>query len=104
MRTPETVVVMAKTTDGDGSTLILGGSGRTGSLIADRVNERGVPTRTASRHDSDVRFDWDDPGTYAIGARADRPVYLVTPVMRVRYAGQVAAFLGPRPRLPACAT
>jgi uncharacterized protein YbjT (DUF2867 family) len=75
------------------SALILGGSGRTGSLVSAYLTDRGLPARTASRHGSDVFFDWHDPSTYAPAlAQTDR-VYLVTPVMRVRYAGQVAAFL-----------
>jgi uncharacterized protein YbjT (DUF2867 family) len=80
-------------TDSSSIALILGGSGRTGSLVATYLTDRGVQARTASRHGSDLFFDWDDPTTYAqVLAQTDR-VYLVTPVMRVRYAGQVAAFL-----------
>ena len=72
---------------------MLGGSGRTGSLVATYLTDHGVQARTASRHGSDLFFDWDDPTTYAQAlAQTDR-VYLVTPVMRVRYAGQVSAFL-----------
>jgi uncharacterized protein YbjT (DUF2867 family) len=73
--------------------LILGGSGRTGSLVAKHMADRGAPTRTASRHGSDLFFDWDDPATYPRALEGTDRVYLVTPVMRVRYAGQVAAFL-----------
>jgi uncharacterized protein YbjT (DUF2867 family) len=73
--------------------LILGGSGRTGSLIANHLADRGALARTASRHGSDVIFDWDDPSTYAGALAGVDRVYLVTPVMRVRYADQVAAFL-----------
>jgi uncharacterized protein YbjT (DUF2867 family) len=75
------------------SALILGGSGRTGSLVAAYLTDRGLPGRTASRHGSDVFFDWDEPSTYAPALTQTDRVYLVTPVMRVRYAGQVAAFL-----------
>ena len=73
--------------------LILGGSGRTGSLVAKYMADRGVPARTASRRGSDLSFDWDDPATYPRALEGADRVYLVTPVMRVRYAGQVAAFL-----------
>jgi uncharacterized protein YbjT (DUF2867 family) len=73
--------------------LILGGSGRTGSLVAKHVADRGVQARTASRHGSDVCFNWDDPTTYADALDAVDRIYLVTPVMRVRFADQVAAFL-----------
>jgi uncharacterized protein YbjT (DUF2867 family) len=73
--------------------LILGGSGRTGPLIARHLAGHGIPARTASRHGSDVLFDWDDPATYPDALAGTDRVYLVTPVLRVRYAGQVAAFL-----------
>jgi uncharacterized protein YbjT (DUF2867 family) len=73
--------------------LILGGSGRTGSLVARHLVEHGIRTRTASRRGSDVFFDWDDPATYPGALTGTDRVYLVTPALRVRYAGQVAAFL-----------
>lgn len=40
-----------------------------------------------------MRFDWDDPTTYADALEGVDRVYLVPPVMRVQYANQVAAFL-----------
>jgi uncharacterized protein YbjT (DUF2867 family) len=73
--------------------LILGGSGRTGSLLARLLADHDVQARTASRHGSDARFDWDDPTTHADALEGTDRVYLVPPVMRVRYADQVAAFL-----------
>ncbi len=73
--------------------LILGGSGRTGSRVAQHLADHGARARTASRHTSDVLFDWDDSSTYPAALEAVDRVYLVTPVMRVRYAEQVAAFL-----------
>jgi uncharacterized protein YbjT (DUF2867 family) len=73
--------------------LILGGTGRTGSLLADKLARHGVTVRTAARRGADVRFDWDDPATHAPAlADADR-LYLVTPVLRITYADQVADFL-----------
>src|SRR5580693_6734772 len=73
--------------------LILGGTGRTGSLLAGKLARRGVATRTAARRGADVRFDWDDPATHADAlADVDR-LYLVTPVLRVRYADRIAGFL-----------
>ena len=60
-------------------TLVLGGTGRTGSLVARKLAERGVRTRTAARHGADVPFDWDNPATHGPAlAGADR-IYLVTP-------------------------
>jgi uncharacterized protein YbjT (DUF2867 family) len=75
------------------ATLVLGGTGRTGSLVASKLAERGLSARTASRRGADVRFDWDNPATHGPAlAGADR-VYLVTPVLRVTYAGLVSGFL-----------
>jgi uncharacterized protein YbjT (DUF2867 family) len=77
----------------DKSTLVLGGTGRTGSLVARKLAERGLSALTAARHDADVPFDWDNPATHGPAlAGADR-VYLVTPVLRVTYARLVSDFL-----------
>jgi uncharacterized protein YbjT (DUF2867 family) len=74
-------------------TLVLGGTGRTGALVARKLAERGVRTRTAARHGADVPFDWDNPATHRLVlAGADR-IYLVTPVLRVSYARLVSGFL-----------
>ena len=80
-------------TNTSSAALILGGSGRTGSLVARHLVEHGIRARTASRRGSDVFFDWDDPATYPGALTGADRVYLVTPVLRVRYAGQAAAFL-----------
>src|SRR5712691_4677216 len=80
-------------TDSRQTTLVLGGTGRTGSLVAQKLIERGLNARTASRHDADVPFDWDDPTTHARALEGVDRVYLVTPVMRVKYAGLVSDFL-----------
>ncbi|MFJ9821328.1 NmrA family NAD(P)-binding protein [Streptomyces sp. NPDC101151] len=73
--------------------LVLGGTGRTGSLVANKLAERGLSARTASRHGGDVLFDWDDPSTHPGALTGVDRVYLVTPVLRVTYADQVAGFL-----------
>ncbi|MFJ3825541.1 NmrA family NAD(P)-binding protein [Streptomyces nodosus] len=73
--------------------LVLGGTGRTGSLLAGALARRGITPRTASRRGADVRFDWDDPATHPDALAGVDRLYLVTPVMRIRYANQVAAFL-----------
>jgi uncharacterized protein YbjT (DUF2867 family) len=73
--------------------LILGGSGRTGSLIAKQLTDRGVQARTASRHGSDLLFDWDEPKTYAVALEGVDRVYLVPPTMRIRYVDLVEKFL-----------
>ena len=43
-----------------GLTLVLGGSGKTGRRIVQRLKSRGVPTRVASRS-STPSFDWNKP-------------------------------------------
>ncbi|GAA4387530.1 NAD(P)H-binding protein [Tsukamurella soli] len=73
--------------------LVLGGTGRTGALVAAAVAERGVAVWTASRSGSDVIFDWDDPTSYPGALAGVDRVYLVPPVMRMRYADRVELFL-----------
>jgi uncharacterized protein YbjT (DUF2867 family) len=80
-------------TDSKRAILVLGGTGRTGSLVARKLIERGLNARTASRHGADVLFDWDDPITHARALDGIDRVYLVTPVMRNKYAGPVSDFL-----------
>ena len=75
------------------ATLVLGGTGRTGSLVARKLTRRGLTARTAARRNAEVPFDWDNPATHGPAlAGADR-IYLVTPVLRVTYAGLVSDFL-----------
>ncbi|MEA1890177.1 MAG: NAD(P)H-binding protein [Pseudomonadota bacterium] len=47
----------------DGLTLVLGGTGKTGRRIVQRLESRGVPTRAASRSAVPV-FDWNDPDSW----------------------------------------
>jgi len=51
------------TTKPTGLTLVLGGTGKTGRRIAERLASRGVPTRVASRA-AEPSFDWNDQGTW----------------------------------------
>ena len=46
------------------TTLVLGGTGKTGRRVADRLMARGVPTRIGSRSGAPP-FDWDDRATWA---------------------------------------
>ncbi|WP_167138498.1 NmrA family transcriptional regulator [Diaminobutyricimonas sp. TR449] len=47
----------------ENTVLVLGGTGRTGQRIVNRLHARGIPTRIGSR--SAVQpFDWDDPSTW----------------------------------------
>jgi steroid delta-isomerase-like uncharacterized protein len=51
---------MTETTD---PILIIGGTGKTGRRVAERLAARGVPTRIGSRS-SETRFDWADRSTW----------------------------------------
>lgn len=44
-------------------TLVLGGTGKTGRRVAERLARRGLPVRIGSRR-SIVPFDWEDRGTW----------------------------------------
>lgn len=61
--------------------------------MAQRLVERGLKARTAARRGADVVFDWDDANSFAAALDGVDRVYLVTPVMRTRFARQVADFL-----------
>lgn len=74
-------------------TLVLGATGKTGSRVANRLLSWGVPVRAAARSGAGAHFDWDDPGTYAPALDGVTRVYLLGPVMRTDFAGQVSVFL-----------
>jgi uncharacterized protein YbjT (DUF2867 family) len=74
-------------------TLVLGGTGKTGSPLAAKLAKLGLNVRTAARQGADVPFDWDDATTHrAALQRVDR-LYLVAPVMRTDFADRVTDFL-----------
>ena len=54
---------MNRKTNDPGLTLIVGGTGKTGRRVADRLQARGVQTRIASRS-ANPKFDWHEPGTW----------------------------------------
>jgi uncharacterized protein YbjT (DUF2867 family) len=74
-------------------TLVLAGTGKTGSRVAGQLTKLGLSVRTAARNGADVRFDWDDPATHSPALEDVDRVYLVAPVMRTNFAGQVSGFL-----------
>lgn len=45
-------------------TLVLGGTGKTGRRVLERLSERGLPTRAGSRA-AEPPFDWNDQSTWA---------------------------------------
>lgn len=54
---------MTINTPSEGLTLVIGGTGKTGRRIVERLARRGVPTRAASRA-TDPAFDWRDQSTW----------------------------------------
>jgi uncharacterized protein YbjT (DUF2867 family) len=60
------------------TTLILGGTGKTGRRVADRLQARGLPVRAASRSGAQ-RFDWDDPNTWAPLLEGVESLYIAYP-------------------------
>jgi len=54
---------MNSTTRSEGLTLVLGGTGKTGRRVVERLASLGVPTRVASRS-GEPPFDWGDQGTW----------------------------------------
>jgi uncharacterized protein YbjT (DUF2867 family) len=80
-------------TSASSTTLVLGGTGKTGTRVARLLTGRGLSVRTAARHGADVAFDWDDPATHRSAVAGIDRLYLVAPVMRTRFAKQVSSFL-----------
>ena len=50
-------------TSANGITLVLGGTGKTGRRVAEKLQALGVETRIASRS-ANPSFDWDDQSTW----------------------------------------
>tara|TARA_R110002096_G_scaffold6206_4_gene28555 strand:+ start:26748 stop:27611 length:864 start_codon:yes stop_codon:yes gene_type:complete len=56
-------------------TLVLGGTGKTGRRVAQRLASRGVTTRIASRS-ANPSFDWNDQGTWKAALAGVDAVYI----------------------------
>jgi uncharacterized protein YbjT (DUF2867 family) len=56
-------------------TLVLGGTGKTGRRVVERLAGRGLPVRVGSRS-GDPRFDWDDRSTWATTLNGVGSVYV----------------------------
>ncbi|MCB5275397.1 NAD(P)H azoreductase [Arthrobacter sp. SO5] len=59
--------------------LIVGGTGKVGSRLAEVLRGAGHGVRVASRSGGDVRFDWREPGTYVAALHGVDGVFLVGP-------------------------
>jgi nucleoside-diphosphate-sugar epimerase len=58
-----------------GTTLVVGGTGKTGSRVASRLRARGVSVRIGSRS-AEIPFDWEDPTTWAPAVRNVQQAYV----------------------------
>jgi uncharacterized protein YbjT (DUF2867 family) len=66
---------MADLNVGKGLNLILGGTGKTGRRVAERLAKAGYPVRIGSRA-ADPAFDWRDRATWAGALRGAKAVYV----------------------------
>jgi uncharacterized protein YbjT (DUF2867 family) len=57
------------------TTLVLGGTGKTGSRLAARLRARGLPVRIGSRA-ADPGFDWEDPAGWGAALDGVGAVYI----------------------------
>ena len=60
---------------GKKTTLVLGGTGKTGRRVVERLKARGVPTRAGSRS-GEPPFDWEDEATWAPALQNVGSVYV----------------------------
>jgi len=77
----------------DDQVLVLGATGKTGSRVAGRLSVHGASVRTAARSGADVHFDWDSQATWEEALRGATGLYLVSPILRIDFAGLVGQFL-----------
>ncbi len=59
----------------EGITLVLGGTGKTGRRVAERLKAHGLPTRIASRSGKTI-FDWNDQNTWKAALEGVTAVYI----------------------------
>jgi uncharacterized protein YbjT (DUF2867 family) len=55
--------------------LVLGGSGKTGRRVAERLSARNLPVRLGSRSGTPP-FDWQDKATWAAAVQGVRAAYV----------------------------
>lgn len=79
---------MTEITRDDRPTLVLGGTGKTGRRIVDRLGARGLAVRVGSRAGQPA-FDWSDPDTWTPVLQGVRAAYIPYPDMIVPAATKV---------------
>ncbi|MFF8617357.1 NAD(P)H-binding protein [Streptomyces sp. NPDC015350] len=57
------------------TTLVIGGTGKTGRRVAERLTERGLPVRVGSRN-GEPPFDWENPSTWEAALDGVGAVYV----------------------------
>ncbi|MFC8914715.1 NmrA family NAD(P)-binding protein [Streptomyces sp. NPDC047821] len=57
------------------TTLVIGGTGKTGRRVAERLTARGLPVRVGSRT-AEIPFVWEDPGTWDAALEGVGSVYV----------------------------
>lgn len=55
--------------------LLIGGNGKTGRRVAQKLTDRNIPVRIASRS-SDTQFDWNDTNTWAAALEGTSAAYI----------------------------
>ena len=76
--------------------LVTGGTGKTGSLIAQQLAEVGVQPCVASRRPNganQVQFDWSDPSTFDAALNEIQGIYIVAPTDRTDHLSAMLPFL-----------
>jgi uncharacterized protein YbjT (DUF2867 family) len=66
---------MTENTHNERPTLVLGGRGKTGRRVVQRLTARGLPVRVGSRS-GQPPFDWDDPSTWAPALQGTGAAYI----------------------------
>jgi uncharacterized protein YbjT (DUF2867 family) len=71
----EDVMAVLRRRDRDRPVLVLGGTGKTGGRVADRLRAKGTPVRIGSRKGTPP-FDWDDRSTWPAALAGARAAYI----------------------------
>ncbi|MFN3923883.1 MAG: NAD(P)H-binding protein [Pseudarthrobacter sp.] len=68
-------LIEANTQEDNSAVLVVGGTGKTGRRVAERLAARGIPVRIGSRSGFPA-FDWDDDGTWDAALQGIDKAYL----------------------------
>lgn len=68
-------VLMTSTTQNIRTTLVIGGTGKTGRRVAEKLSAQGLPVRVGSRS-GEPAFDWNEPDTWVPALEGVDRVYV----------------------------